>query len=156
MEQLRIVVGYESAERSGQVLAAAAELAGRLGAALDVVHVRDAVVTPVPSSAAGLPLDPGGGVLTAPLPPEQRAELQRELERRVLEQVGAVPTAVRIETGWPPDVLRAVATEVSAYLVVVGGPGHGLGAFLEHLVTGSVAHELERRCPRPLLVVPSL
>lgn len=151
MEQLRIVVGYESADRSTHVLAKARELAGRLSASLEVVHVQDAVVSPAPSSAVGFPLDPGGAVITTALSSERLSEIQQQLER----EVGAADAVVRVVQGWAPDVLRAVADELDAYLIVVGGPGHGFGAFLEHLVTGSVTHELERRAHRPVLVVPS-
>jgi nucleotide-binding universal stress UspA family protein len=152
--QLRVVVGYESAQRSAHVLAAAVELAGRIGAGLEVVQVREAVVSPAPSSAVGLPLDPGGAVVTAPLTPQRLAELEEGLRGELAPVLGDVETSVRVVQGWPPDVLRAVADEVDAYLLVLGGPGHGFGAFVEHLVTGSVTHELERRSTRPLLVVP--
>ncbi len=155
MDQLRIVVGYESADRSTHVLAKARELAGRLGAAVEVVHVQDAVVSPAPSSAVGFPLDPGGAVITAALAPERLAEIHQQIEREIGAAVGDAPATVRVVQGWAPDVLRAVADELDAYLIVVGGPGHGFGAFLEHLVTGSVTHELERRAHRPVLVVPS-
>lgn len=150
---MRIVVGYESKDRSGHALVVAQDLATRVGAELVVVHVRDAVVTAAPSSAVGLPLDPGGAALSAPLAPEHLAEIRRDLSAEVAA-AGAEGAEVRVEQGWPPDALRSVADEVDAYLVVVGGPAHGFAAFLEHLVTGSVAHELERRARRPLLVVP--
>lgn len=155
MEPLKVVVGWESAERSTHALERAGDLAGRLGGALEVVHVRDAVVTPAPSSAVGLPLDPGGTVAAAPLTPERLAEVRQQVEAEVEGLTGSVPTTVHVRQGWPPDVLTALADEVDAYVVVVGGPGHGFAAFLEHLVTGSVAHELEKRSHRPVLVVPS-
>ncbi|MDP3713154.1 MAG: universal stress protein [Mycobacteriales bacterium] len=151
---MRIVVGYESQDRSGHALAAAHDLATRLGAGLVVVHVRDAVVSAVPSSAVGLPLEPSGAVLSTPLTPEHLAEVRRDVEAEV-SAAGATGSEVRVEQGWPPDALQAVADEVDAYLLVVGGQAHGFAAFLEHLVTGSVAHELERRARRPLLVVPA-
>lgn len=155
MEPLRVVVGWESAERSGRALERAADLAVRLGAGLEVVHVRDAVVTPAPSSAVGLPLDPGGAILTAPLTPERLAEVRTSVEAEVAALTTGAQTTVHVRQGWPPDVLTSVADELDAYVVVVGGPSHGFAAFLEHLMTGSVAHELEKRSHRPVLVVPS-
>lgn len=151
---MRIVVGYESQDRSKHALIAAHDLATRLGAGLVVVHVRDAVVTAAPSSTMGLPLEPGGAVLSTPLTPQRLAEVRGEIEAEV-EASGVAGAEVRVEEGWPPDALRDVADEVDAYLLVVGGQAHGFAAFLEHLVTGSVAHELERRARRPLLVVPA-
>jgi nucleotide-binding universal stress UspA family protein len=155
VEPLRVVVGWESAERSGRALERAGDLATRLGAGLDVVHVRDAVLTPAPSSAVGLPLDPGGTIAAMPLSAERLAEIRQDVEADVAGRTGGAPTTVHVREGWPPDVLTAVADEVDAYVVVVGGPAHGFAAFLEHLVTGSVAHELEKRSHRPVLVVPS-
>lgn len=153
MERTHVVVGYESADRSRAAVAQGADLARRLGGDLVVVHVRDSVITPAPSSAVGLPMDPGGAVVTAPLTPERLDEVRAEVER---DLAGLADGAtVRIEQGWTPDVLRAVAEEVDAYALVVGGPGHGFGAFLEHLVTGSVTRELEKSCGVPVLVVPT-
>ena len=154
MESLSVVVGWETAERSGRALSVAADLARRLGAQLHLVHVRDAVITPAPTSAVGLPLDAGGGVVTAPLTPERLAEVRTEVEREVAPHVSGTPVEVHVEQGWPPDVLVSLADRVDAWAVVVGGPSHGFGAFLEHLVSGSVAHELEKRSTRPVLVVP--
>jgi nucleotide-binding universal stress UspA family protein len=143
VEPLRVVVGWESAERSGRALEQAGDLAARLGAALEVVHVRDAV------------LDPGGTVAAMPLSAERLAEIRQDVEADIAGRTGGAPTTVHVREGWPPDVLTTVADEVDAYVVVVGGPAHGFAAFLEHLVTGSVAHELEKRSHRPVLVVPS-
>lgn len=151
---MRIVIGYESKERSGHALTTAHDLATRLGAGLVVVHVRDAVVTPAASSAVGLPLEPGGVMLSAPLTAEHLAEVRSDITAEVTA-AGVTGAEVRVEQGWPPDALRSVADEVGAYLVVVGGRAGGFAAFLEHLVTGSVAHELERRAHRPVLVVPA-
>lgn len=151
---MRIVIGYESRERSGHALRKAHDLATRLGAGLVVVHVRDAVVTPAPSSAVGLPLEPSGAALSVPLTPEHLAEVRADITAEVTA-AGITDAEVRVEQGWPPDALRAVADDVDAYLLVVGGQASGFAAFLEHLVTGSVAHELERRAHRPVLVVPA-
>jgi len=51
------------------------------------------------------------------------------------------------------DVLEQQADAVDAYLIVVGLPAGGLGAAVDHLLTGSDTVQL-RRASRPLLPVP--
>jgi nucleotide-binding universal stress UspA family protein len=62
---------------------------------------------------------------------------------------GELPVHVTVRAGKPAEVVRAVAEEVDAGLLVVGteglsGPGR--------LVLGSVAEDLVRTAPRPVLV----
>jgi len=52
------------------------------------------------------------------------------------------------------DVLEQQANAVDAYLIVVGLPARGLGAAVDHLLTGSDTVQLRRRASQQLLPVP--
>jgi len=51
------------------------------------------------------------------------------------------------------DVLEQQADAVDAYLIVVGLPAGGLGAAVDHLLTGSDTVQLRRRASQQLLPV---
>lgn len=57
-------------------------------------------------------------------------------------------------TGDPTRALAQLAESAAASHIVVGAREPGLGTRLEHLLVGSVAVQLTRRQPRPVLVVP--
>lgn len=76
-------------------------------------------------------------------------ELSNEWARPLRQQGLEVETVN--EEGRPADLMRQVARERGASLIVVGH--HGWGA-LKRLLLGSVAKELLDPCPVPVLVVP--
>jgi nucleotide-binding universal stress UspA family protein len=63
-----------------------------------------------------------------------------------------VKVSLRAASGNPSEVLAWAAGDVDISLVVVGARGHG---GLVGLVLGSVSHALTRRCPKPIVIVPS-
>lgn len=81
---------------------------------------------------------------------EVRAAVEREGERTV-HASGLRDDETVVEFGDPADAIRSAAIERGASLIVVGS--HHKGA-LSRLVSGSVAAELQRDAPCPVVVVP--
>lgn len=144
-------------ETSDPALAAtAARLATALGLRLVVVHAAPAIDPP----QALLAPDAGGtGAMLAgrvPSPADDGVDGRREeIERTVRERsrrLGLGDAPVHVALGLAPaDLLRQVADEEDAELLVVGSRGRGSmkAAFL-----GSTAHALVTHAPCPVVVVP--
>lgn len=149
-----IVLGYEDSPAGRAALRAAAELCTRLRARLHVVHAVP-LLTPVSSTSAGLGAEPYVGL---PLDggEEERERIADAVQAQVAELLDGSSGRWTFAAQWGPpvEVLTEQADEVDAYLLVVGAHGHGLGAALERLLSGSTSRGLERRTRRPLLVVP--
>ena len=148
---LHVLVGVNGS--SGPVLRQAGDLARRLGARLDIVHVVDLrdLATVVPAGLGAIP--PTGSL------PEQRAaiddrrqNLMQEAERELREF--QVEWECHTREGDPGTALSELAEELDAYCVVVGTRGEGFATFLERLVHPSVSRALIRGAHRPVLVVP--
>ncbi len=141
----RIVVGIDGSEPAAAALATSVGLARSLGAEIVAVH---AIPPPALSEYRY-------GMLPVELDPAWRAEVRRQLEEewcRPLEEAG-VPYRTVERDGRPATVIREVADEEEADLVVVGRRGRGRVA---ELLLGSVSHELSHTCQRPLLLIPGL
>ncbi len=144
----RIVVGVDGSEHAAAALATSAGLARSLGAEIVAVHA----VPPPATAEYGFDLFP---TVPPELDPAWRAEVRRQLEEewcRPLEEAG-VPYRTVERDGRPATVIREVADEEEADLVVVGRRGRGRVA---ELLLGSVSHELSHTCQRPLLLIPGL
>jgi len=76
-----------------------------------------------------------------------------ELLRARLEQRGAAEVRIEIPYGSPSREIVREAQERGCHLIVMGSQGRG---FLEEMFLGSVAHQVIRRAPAPVLLVPSL
>lgn len=80
---------------------------------------------------------------------DQKArELARSAARRLEASIGQ--TECRVETGRPSEVLRRVAVETAADLVVLGAKRHGM---LERFLIGSVSYEVAGTAPCSVWVV---
>lgn len=79
-----------------------------------------------------------------------RAEIADEL-RSWCAGLDDTPIEHRLEEGAPVDVLRRVADEIDASMIVIGRRGAG---GRPDLLLGSTAHQLVERSDRPVLVVP--
>jgi nucleotide-binding universal stress UspA family protein len=139
-----IVVGFDRQPVSRRALEVAADLATRLGARLDVVHVVD---------LADYPIDPERGDW------EELARAVLAEEHRVASEVlstqGQVPWTYHAARGEPAHLLAAVADEQDALMIVVGSRGHGPLDALGRLLDGSVTRGLTGRSQhRPVLMVP--
>jgi len=123
----------------------AVELARRLGAELEIVHVEE----PLPAYAFA----------EGPLPdlPRLQEEVQRwaerELEQQVKEARGAgVPVRTAVLLGTPANTIVETARTDGADLIVVGSHGR---TGLERVLLGSVAERIVRTSPCPVLTVRS-
>ncbi len=137
----RIGCAVDFSEPSRACLAAAADLATRLGAELIVLHVSEerAATGPAP--------------IFAPPPVFTRVEKhEAELEAWVLEaeRLGVATVRSALVHGRPVVAIARFAKEEHLDLLVVASHGHG---GLRHLIVGSVTEEVVRTAPCPVLVV---
>lgn len=139
---MTIVVGYDRTPSSHAALDVATDLAGRLGAALHVVHVTSLVDFPADTDRADW---------------EERGDERVRAER---DQAKAALTAWggtwqwHAEHGSPVNALTRIAAAVNAHMIVVGSHGSGVGASLQRLLGGgSVGRGLVREGNRPVLIV---
>lgn len=140
----RILLATDGSKEAALAGRAAADVSGKTGAELHVVH-------------AWQNLRPGS------VPPLAWAELSRAHERykrkaaelletevqRVRESGGTVARA-HLRKGRPADEIAALAEELAADLVVVGSRGAG---WVKRLVTGSVSESLVHNASCPVLIV---
>jgi nucleotide-binding universal stress UspA family protein len=126
-----------------QALPLALEIAGRAHAPVHLVHVHQPIATPWSGSevVADLPLD-------AELREQEKAHL-REMAGR-LERGGTVPVTSTVLDGPVAGAIHEQAVACAADLVVMATHGRGP---LTRFWLGSVADQLIRRLPVPLLLV---
>jgi nucleotide-binding universal stress UspA family protein len=136
-----IVVGLDFSEGSEVALVRAADLAERLHASLHLLYAK----------AVAAPTYGGDG-------PEEGSTEHHVLDfaarslggAEALDVIG--PTAVVRRSEAPADAIVRYAADVEAGLVVVGTHGR---KGVSHLLAGSVAEEVIRRAPCPVLTVPN-
>ena len=138
----RILVGVDFSEASQQALDWAIELAARLGATVELLHVYQIPSFAFPESIV-------------PAPPETLEAMVDEGRRRLEEWAGRVRRAgvaatLEILPGSPYVELVARASEGGFDLVVVGTHGR---SGLRHALLGSVAEKVVRRSSVPVLSV---
>ena len=105
-----------------------------------LVHVGSVPIVPGASGVPGA---------QAELAATARADAERTLERVAQDaKVGAAQR--RVAMGAPVEVLRRIAGEEAAALIVVGSRGQG---HLRAAVLGSVSAGLSRSAPCPVVVV---
>jgi nucleotide-binding universal stress UspA family protein len=147
-----VVVGIDVQEAPPAELVRAADLAQRLGAELDVVHVHRLSRGEMQAMVSTVP---GRQLAKRFLRADERDEARAvsALAERTLAGAG-LPWRLHFRAGDPAENLVAVADEVGALLIVIGTRGSGALAFLERLLAGSVSHRTLHRAHRPVLVVP--
>ncbi len=138
----RILVPHDFSEHSDQAVRVAAAWAVRLGASVTALHAVEPVVYPEFYAVDLLP-DEMIRRLT-----ERSEEALTKTAETLLAGVASVRTEVRV--GRAGDAIVAEARPESHDLVIMGT--RGLSA-LEHLLIGSVAETVLRRCAVPLLAV---
>lgn len=136
-----LVAGFDGGPAAATVLAAAADLARRLGAHLRVVHS---------VGLADFPVDPDDPAWEADA--SRTLTDERDEVTRVLAGLG-IDWSYAVHRDDPCDALMAEAKSVDATMIVVGSRGEGWQAVLDHLARPSVTHRLIRRSPRPVVVV---
>ena len=138
-----LVVGHSRHPSSDFALAAAVDLARRVGGRLHVVHVIETKDYPVDSDAADWEQQ-GAAVI---------AEQRRRVEARLRD--AGVPWSYVDRHGDPASELARVATDQHALMIVLGTRGEGVRQALSRLIEPSVSHGVIGRQHRPVLVVPS-
>ena len=139
----RILCPVDFSEASAGALAAAARLARDAGGTLTLLHV-DVV--------------PGSAIPEAILatPPDLARDLSAEADRPLAEwaaratKLGAPRVEVRRSVGQPPQEILALLEAEPFDLAVLGT--HGRGG-IGHALLGSVAEQVVRRAPCPVLTV---
>lgn len=140
----RIVVGIDFSPLSEHALELAQGLASAVGASLTLVHVLDTAGY----AMVGTPVL-GDTPMTAVVPLDV-AQLRGEAEaslRALAERHGARGELV-VREGQPSAELCSASS--NADLLVVGTHGR---SGLRHLLLGSTAETIMRRCPTPVLTV---
>ena len=134
-ESRRIVVALDGSDRSEAILPDVELLARKLEAEVHVIRVVQLVI------AAGM------GEVPVALPPEDPMPYLKGVVRR-LEAAGLKATAVALEGGAADAILRYVE-EASASLLCMATHGR---SGLTRLMLGSVAEEVLRKAPCPVLL----
>jgi nucleotide-binding universal stress UspA family protein len=135
-----ILVAVDFSDHSRRALEAAAELAARLGATLEVLHVWHA------------PFFGEAGPARAELLERMRANARSQLEVFVTAstRVGGLAVEQSVIPGSPTKAISEHVAERQPDLLVLGTHGHGA---LERMVLGSVAEALARYAGCTTLIV---
>ena len=139
---MSLLVGYDSHPASRSAMLFAHDLAETLHENLYVVHVVDINDTPINPDRIDWEVST-----------EQHLEVVREQVTALLGD-SADDWTYRSERGDAVNTLIELAIECRASMIVVGRPQHGVGAAIDHLVTGAVARTLVRRSSLPVVIVP--
>jgi nucleotide-binding universal stress UspA family protein len=136
---MKIIVGVDDSAMAELAAKRAIDLAGRLGAGIDVVSVSH-VPSTVLAAMAGVPTVA-----------EDFAHAQREAVWNRIAPLMEGTNARRVDLeGYPPDALIQYAKATSADLIVVGSRGRG---DLASLLLGSTSHRVVNNAPCDVLVV---
>jgi len=139
----RLLVAVDFSAHSEQAVEAAAVLATRFDAALDVLHALELPQAIVPyawSAAFGFELEESIRKSAS----EQMSRIEGQLIKR-----GLAPT-LHLRAGRPADVVPAAAEELGSDLIVMGTRGQ---TGLSRLLLGSVAERTLRHAPCSVLAV---
>ncbi len=139
----RIVVGLDGSRVSETALQSGAELARRLGAPLHLVRVADLAVVPWGANQAAAAYAELSGEMV-----REKDEATRYLETvaQPLREEGLAVTS-EVRSGFAARQLAAAAGPEDLLIVASHGR-HGL----QRLMLGSVAEEVVKRSPAPVLV----
>lgn len=139
-----LLVCVDLTERTEVVLAAADALAAGTGDTLHVLHVS-------PGEPAFMGFDPPGGIHD---PEDHAVDVEHDRTRleALVQQAGLRSPAERLVVAGPTvEAIFEIAGGIGASMIVAGRGSHGR---LAERLLGSVATELVRRSPIPVLVVP--
>jgi nucleotide-binding universal stress UspA family protein len=144
----RILIPTDFSSPSDSALEYARMLAEHFGASIHLLHVVDDAF--LGSTALEPPV-------YVPLPPQLREELSEDAAQRLrvrLERVQPLhaDSAVECSTRSTADAIREFAVDHNIDLIVIGTRTHG-GRGLARLFVGTVAEELVRQAPCPVVTV---
>jgi nucleotide-binding universal stress UspA family protein len=137
----KILVATDGSEQAARATRRAAELAGKLGAELHLIHVWEPPVVFRPEMR-------GYSALYERIEQDARKLLEEEVER--IRASGATVVRSHLRMGRPDVEILAVAEETGAGMVVVGS--RGLGGIRRALM-GSVSDSVVHHAHCPVLVV---
>ncbi len=139
----KILVGTDFSEPADAARRMAIDLARRLGAELEIVHVEE----PLPAYAFS-----EGALPDLPrLQEKVRSSAERQLEDQAKEARGAgIPVRTIVLPGTPATTIVERARTEGVDLIVVGTHGR---TGLEHMLIGSVAERVVRYASCPVLTV---
>jgi len=138
-----IVVGFDEEPQSQVALTFAIDLARRLDAHLDIVHVVD---------LRDYPVDPDSDQWESGS--SERLAFAVELVRAGVGKKSTQSWSYHAWRGDPVHLLATVAEENGALMIVVGTHGAGLAATFHRITSGSVSRGLIGHSHVPVLVVP--
>jgi nucleotide-binding universal stress UspA family protein len=141
----RFLMATDFSDGSERALTVAIRLAKAVGATLDLVHI---YAMPDASAMSAVP-----GVV--PMPPPDR-DAEEEIRRRLQEiaervRSSGVECLTFSAIGRVADEIVGQADRIAAELIVVGTHGR---TGLRRVLLGSVAEDVLRKAPRPVLVAP--
>jgi nucleotide-binding universal stress UspA family protein len=139
----KILVPIDFSDTADAALHYGKELARLFAAELHLLHVLDDRQMFAGSSE--------WAALSVPTFQQQEPVLRDRLERMLTsEDRAGLATQVHVAEGHPSSVIRRYATEGGFELIVMGTHGRG---FLEHMLMGSVAEQVVRAAPCPVLTI---
>lgn len=138
----RILVPHDFSDASTTAIRTAAAWASALDAEITLLHVVEPVVYPEFYSIDVLPDDLMGRLI---------ARSEEALQRAAVDLAGAIPTHTTVAVGRAADTITNFVDPEKYDLVVMAT--RGLSG-LEHVLLGSVAESVLRRCRVPMLTVP--
>jgi nucleotide-binding universal stress UspA family protein len=140
-----IVVGTDGSDTANQAVRQAVELAGSVGAKLELVSAYE----PVPAQRLAEERRQAPEDLQWAINPREDVDLTLEAAATVARDAG-VPVAVYPRQGDPADAILDVAEEQDADLIVVGNKGM-TGA--KRFLLGSVPNKVSHHAPCSVLII---
>lgn len=148
MHLSKILVAHDFSEPAGRALAQAYQLACRVGATLEIVHIHPDVYDGHSNPSLGTPW---------PTPEQEQRYLrflEQELGRVIAEalgdQVDGSTITRHVVRGDPVKRIEALAEELGASLIAIGSTGKGA---VERILLGSVSQRIVRTSRIPVLTV---
>lgn len=135
----RVLVPTDFSDRSRVALTCALDLARRLGASIELLHIYETPIYPAPEIAA-----------VTPLPPEIQAGIDAALAKEA-ERVRAAGIECNALAVWG-DPRKEIARRAGDCELIVMGT-HGRSG-LTHALLGSVTEATVRKATCPVVVVP--
>jgi nucleotide-binding universal stress UspA family protein len=138
---MTVMVAIRIGAGSRAAVAAAEQLADRLGARLRLLYVAmELEAVPELAVAAGQPED------------AVRERMLAEIRERCVAELGEpLPGDLLVREGEVPETVARAAVEVSADFIVVGMKGRSA---LARLVLGDTTNAILERAPCPVVVIP--
>ncbi len=140
----RILVAVDLGPQSEDLLRWARWFAVLFGASVQVEHAVSLVLPPYFTEAQTKTMAEGVK--------REFGAIGKRLKQLAKKFLGDVPFTLRVQEGYPLDIIRAAVQETRPDLLILGSHGHGV---LRRLLLGSVAENIFREASCPTLIVKS-